>query len=87
MSENSLKVFNYVKEHEGENITAADIAEALDLAKRSVDGIITMAFAKKGLMARKEVEIELEDNSHKTVKFIVLTDEGRSFDPEATDAE
>lgn len=87
MSENSLKVFNYVKAHEGENITAADIAEALDLAKRSVDGIITMAFAKKGLMARKEVEIELEDNSHKTVKFIVLTDEGRSFDPEATDAE
>ena len=34
-------------------------------------------------MARVPAEIELEDGSHKAVKFIVLTDEGRNFDPEA----
>ena len=27
LKENSLKVLNYVKEHDGENMTAADIAE------------------------------------------------------------
>jgi hypothetical protein len=83
LKENSKIVFNYVKAHEGENITAADIAEGTGLEVRSVNGIVTSAFQRKGLMARNAAEIELEDGSHKAVKFIVLTDEGRNFDPEA----
>lgn len=83
LKENSKIVFNYVKAHEGENITAADIAEGTGLEVRSVNGIITSAFQRKGLMARVPAEIELADGSHKAVKFIVLTDEGRNFDPEA----
>ena len=87
LKENSKLVFNYVKENEGKNITAADIAEGTGLEVRSVNGIVTSAFQRKGLMARIPAEIELEDGSHKAVKFIVLTDEGKAFDPEATDAE
>lgn len=83
LKENSKIVFNYVKAHEGENITAADIAEGTGLEVRSVNGIVTSAFQRKGLMARVPAEVELEDGSHKAVKFIVLTDEGRNFDPEA----
>ena len=83
LKENSKIVFNYVKAHEGENITAADIAEGTGLEVRSVNGIVTSAFQRKDLMARNAAEIELEDGSHKAVKFIVLTDEGRNFDPEA----
>lgn len=83
LKENSKLVFNFVKAHEGENITAADIAEGTGLEVRSVNGIVTSAFQRKGLMARVPAEIELEDGSHKAVKFIVLTDEGRNFDPEA----
>lgn len=83
LKENSKIVFNYVKAHEGKNITAADIAEGTGLEVRSVNGIVTSAFQRKGLMARNAAEIELEDGSHKAVKFIVLTDEGRNFDPEA----
>lgn len=83
LKENSKIVFNYVKAHEGENITAADIAEGTGLEVRSVNGIVTSAFQRKGLMARVPAEIELADGSHKAVKFIVLTDEGRNFDPEA----
>ena len=83
LKENSELVFNFVKAHEGENITAADIAEGTGLEVRSVNGIVTSAFQRKGLMARVPAEIELEDGSHKAVKFIVLTDEGRNFDPEA----
>lgn len=89
LKENSKIVFNYVKEHDGENFTAADIAEATGLEVRSVNGIVTSAFQRKGLMARTPAEIEITDAegkvSHKPVKFISLTDEGRVFDPDATD--
>ena len=87
LKENSLKVFNYVKENDGKNMTAADIAEGTGLEVRQVNGIVTSAFQRKGLMERIPAEIELEDGSHKAVKFVRLTEAGKSFDPNATDAE
>lgn len=86
MKENSKKVFNYLKSINGQNVTAADVAETLGLEKRSVDGIFTSAIQRKGLGVRVPAEIELEDGSHKTVKFLQLTDAGMAFDPDA-DAE
>ena len=41
MSEKTVKVLNYLKEIDGSNVTAADIADALDMEKKSVDGIVT----------------------------------------------
>ena len=87
LKENSLKVYNFVKESDGKDMTAADIAEGTGLEVRSVNGIVTSAFQRKGLMERIPAEIELEDGSHKAVKFVRLTEAGRSFDPNATDAE
>lgn len=87
MSENSKKVLNYLKEvHGGDPVTAADVAEALDIPKRSVDGAFTSAIQKKGFGVRVPAEIELEDGTHKDVKFLELTDAGMAFDPDA-DAE
>ena len=86
MKENSKRVFNYLKSVNGQNVTAADVADALGLEKRSVDGILTSAIQRKGLGVSTAAEIELEDGSHKTVKFLSLTDKGMAFDPEA-DAE
>ena len=86
MKENSKKVFNYLKSINGQNVTAADVAETLGLEKRSVDGIFTSAIQRKGLGVRVPAEVELEDGSHKTVKFLQLTDAGMAFDPDA-DAE
>ena len=98
MKENSIKIFNYVKEHESENITAKDIAEALGLDPRSVNGSITAAFQRHReeidgekvivpLMTRVdgEIEIETEDGNvkHQSTKFIQLTEEGRNFNIEA----
>lgn len=83
---NSLTVFNYVKEHDGENFTAADIAAATGLEVKSVNGIVTSAFQKKNLMERIPAEIQLEDGTHKPVKLIRLTDEGRAFNPDAAEA-
>ena len=83
LSENSRKVFDYVKSIDDANVTANDIADALGLSVRSVNGIVTSAFQRKGLMERVPAEIELADGSHKAVKFIRLTDEGKVFDPDA----
>ena len=87
LKEKSKLVYNYVKENGAKNITANDIAEGTGLPVRSVNGIVTSAFQRKGLMERIAAEVELEDGTHKTVKFIKLTAEGEAFDPEATDAE
>lgn len=85
LKENSKIVFKYVQSMEGQNITAADIATATGLEVKSVNGIVTSAFQKKGLMERIPAEVELEDGSHKAVKFIRLTDAGREFDPNAAE--
>ena len=86
MSENSAKVLNYLKSVNGQQVTAADVAEALNLEKRQIDGIFTSAIQRKGLGVRVPAEIELEDGTHKAVKFLTLTTEGLNFDPTA-DAE
>lgn len=83
LKENSRKVFDYVKSVNGENITAVDIATATGLEVRQVNGIVTSAFQRKGLMERIPAEIELEDGTHKPVKFIKLTEAGAAFDPDA----
>lgn len=83
MKENSKKVLNYLKEINGEQVTAADVAEALGLEKRQVDGIFTSAIQRKNLGVRTPAEVELEDGTHKQVKFLSLTAAGMEFDPDA----
>ena len=92
LKENSKTVFYWVKEHDGEDFTAADIAQATGLSVKVVNGIITSAFQRHKdedknevpLMVRVPAEIrDPETGLHKGVKFIQLTDEGRVFDPEA----
>ena len=93
----TLSVFEFVKAHEDENVTAKDIATALELDPRKVNGIITAAFQRHReevdgekvivpLMERVEGELEIETEDgklkHETVKFIKLTEAGRAFVPE-----
>ena len=81
MNANSKIVYNYVKENESKNLTAADIAEGTGLGIKSVNGIVTAAFQRhtikvgeekvaQPLMERIPAEIELEDGTHKAVKII-----------------
>lgn len=93
MKENTKTVFNYIKAHEAEDITASDIATATGLEVKSVNGIITSALCRKGkdYAVRVPGEIEVEDEngniSHKGVKFIHLTDKGRESTVESIEAE
>ena len=82
---NTKAVINYLKEMNGTNVTTADVATALGLEKKSVDGIFTSAIQRKGLGIRTPAEVELEDGTHKTVKFLSLTAAGMAFDPDATE--
>lgn len=75
---NARLVYDFVKEHDGEDITANDIVEATGLGPKQVTGIINSAFQRKGLMYREEVPV-----TGGTVKYIRFTEEGRAYDPDA----
>ena len=94
LKENSKIVYDFVKEHDGEDFTAQDIADATGLSVKSVNGIVTSAFQRHKdkdknevpLMVRVPAEIQdPETGLHKAIKFIQLTDAGREFDPNAED--
>ena len=87
MKENTRKVFEYLREVDGQNVVAADVAEALGLEKRQVDGIFTSAIQRKSYGFRDEAEVELEDGSHAKVKFLRLTDAGKKLDLDNPDGE
>lgn len=88
VSEKSLTVLNYLKSIGDQNVTAADIADALGMEKKSVDGIVTSGLIRnKGLAERIPAEILLDDGTHKPVKFIKATAAGMAYDHEAAKAE
>lgn len=84
---NTVSVINYLKEVNGQKVTSADVAEALGLEKRTVDGIFTAAIQRKGLGTRTPGEIELTDGTHRQIKWLSLTEEGMNLDTTAVDAE
>ena len=88
MKENTKRVITYLQGLDANtDVTAADVAEALGMEKRSVDGVFTSAIQRKGFGVRAEAEIELEDGTHKKVKFLKLNDAGMAVDVNAEEAE
>lgn len=86
ITENQAKIIDYLKGTEGANVTANDIADAIGLTPRQVTGTLT-SMGKRGWIERVPAEIELDDGTHKATKFVVLTEDGKNFDPEAVDDE
>ena len=87
VSEKSKVVLDYLKSINGQNQTAEDIANALGMEKKSVDGIVTAGLIRnKGYAERIPAEIELEDGTHKVVKFIRATQAGLDYDHAAATA-
>jgi hypothetical protein len=84
-SAKAIEIYEWVKAHEAENITAADIANGTGYDVKVVNGTLTGAFTKKGLMERVPAEIELEDGSHKAIKLVKITEEGKSWVPVTSD--
>lgn len=92
VSEKSLTVLNYLKGIGDANVTAADIAVALDMEVKTINGVVTAGLIRgKDLAVRvpAQIEVDGEDGSKvvKDVKFIKLTDAGKNYDHEAALAE
>ena len=98
MTEKAIKVWNYLKENDGTNMTATDIAIGMGLcsetdeedvikaATKSMNAVVTAGLQNKGYTKRVDATIEVETENGVTVKpikFITLTDEGRAYDHEA----
>ena len=79
LSEKAVVIMTYLQAHNGEDLTAKDIAAATDIEARSVTGVLN-GLVKKGFVERVVVEGEKD-------KRIVLTAAGATLDPEAPLAE
>lgn len=86
MSTNSKMILNYLKDNHSADLTAADVADALGLDARQVNGAFTSAIQRKGYGVREEAEVEVVEGdkvTHKKVKFLRLNQAGLEFDPDA----
>lgn len=83
MNENTRKILDYVIEHDGEDFTVADVAAALDMPVRGVNGSVTaLGRSTKShpdaLIERIPAEIEV-DGAIKNVSFVRVTEAGKTF--------
>ena len=86
MTENSRKVFEYLKANHGKQMTAQEIAAALDVSLSAVTGSVNgLARATKhpAYAVRTEGEVDAGEGKKAKVKYISLTEEGLAFDPDA----
>ena len=74
LSENAQKIVDYLTEIQGQNVTLDDVATALDMDKRVVNGSFN-GLVKKGICARNHVMVE----APVTVKYLTLTDAGMAY--------
>lgn len=54
LKESTRAIYDYIDAHDNENFTAQDIADALGIGVKSVNGTIT-SFQKRGMVQREEV--------------------------------
>lgn len=82
MSDSAKAIIAHLIATDNAPATLDDVAVALDIDKKKVNGAFN-ALVKKGLCARVAATIE----APVTVKYLVLTEEGKNYDPSADDAE
>lgn len=82
MSETAQAIIAHLIDTNNAPETLDDMAAALDIDKKKVNGAFN-ALVRKGFCARVPATIE----APVTVKYLVLTDAGMSYDPDAADAE
>ena len=75
ISENSIKVLNFLKENHGKKMTSQEVAEALELSTATVNGVFT-SLSNKELGYREEAEVP----GAVDVSFLAITDKGMDAD-------
>lgn len=77
MSDKAVTLLQFMQKHASEDMTAAEIAEQLDMAPIAINGVLN-GLVKRNLAFREEVEVEVDDKV-KVLKFAKLTDEGKAY--------
>jgi len=71
-----------MKQNFGTEMTKQEIAAALGVSVSAVVGT-TNSLIKKGFATERQETTLDEKNKEKVIKYVVLTDEGNEFDPDA----
>lgn len=84
MKQSTYELIIFLQEHPDEDYTSTEIAEMLDVPRRSVDFSFTKMITMRGYGYRKKGEIELPNGLHKPTTFLKLNKKGRELviDPE-----
>lgn len=86
MTENARRVFDFLKEHNGADMTAQEVAAELNVSLSTVTGTVN-GLKKKGFADRREVVTKGADGKDVTTKYVALTEAGMAYDPDAAVAE
>lgn len=86
LSENAKVILKGLQALDGENVTVHDLSERIGLPVNSITGTFN-SFVKKGLGERVIAEVQMDDETHKQVKFLQLTEKGMAFDADAVEEE
>lgn len=82
MTPNARRILDYMKENFGTEMTKQEIAASLGVSVSAVVGT-TNSLIKKGYATERQETSLDEKGKEKVIKYVVLTDEGNEFDPDA----
>lgn len=82
LTEKQLAIHNFLMETDGEKFTAYQIADTIGIDRKAINALVT-GIAKKGYCVREEATSTNEEGKPVTVKYVVLTAEGRAYDNDA----
>lgn len=84
MTPNARRILDYMKQNFGTEMTKQEIAASLGVSVSAVVGT-TNSLIKKGYATERQETTLDEKNKEKVIKYVVLTDEGNEFDPDAAE--
>lgn len=84
MTPNARRILDYMKQNFGTEMTKQEIAASLGVSVSAVVGT-TNSLIKKGFATERQETTLDEKNKEKVIKYVVLTDEGNEFDPDAAE--
>lgn len=79
MSDKAVQVLQFLQANATSDLTAADIAEHMQVQPIAVNGVVN-GLVKKGYVVRVESTVEMPEGGTKTIKFVNLTEEGKSYE-------
>lgn len=87
LKDTTKKIMEYLRAHDGEDLTSEDVANALGMSKRSVDGSFTsFQNENKKWGYREEGGVVVENGKPKVIKYLRLTEAGKTVDLDAEEA-